>query len=117
MIRWRRGIVSGLRRRWHGAVEVDVTLERRRPEDPETVRALAYPALVGEPAAGDTVLLNANALALGLGTGGYALVVAIPYRLPEDTDRPGHVVKARYTPLQVVVMAADEDDSPHRGVL
>jgi hypothetical protein len=81
------------------------------------VRALAYPALVGEPAAGDRVLLNTNALALGLGTGGYALVVALPDRLPPDRVGPGHVVKARYTPLQATVLAADEEDSPHRAVL
>ncbi|MGC9669955.1 DUF3866 family protein [Planosporangium sp. 12N6] len=117
MIRWRRGTVTGLRRSWRGAVELDVALDRRHPDDPPTVRALAYPALVGLPAVGDAVLLNTNALALGLGTGGYALVVALPDRLPEDTDRPGHVVKARYTPLQAVVLAADEDDSPHRDVL
>ncbi len=117
MIRWRRGTVTGVRRRWRGAVELDVALERHRPEDPRSVRALAYPALVGEPAPGDTVLLNVNALALGLGTGGYALVVAVPDRLPADADRPGHVVKARYTPLQAVVLAADEEHSPHRGVL
>jgi hypothetical protein len=109
--------VTGLRRRWRGAVELDVALERRRPEDPTTIRALAYPALVGDPRVGDLVVVNANALALGLGTGGYALVVAVPDRLPPDDDRPGHVVKARYTPLQAVVMAADEEGSPHRAVL
>jgi hypothetical protein len=109
--------VTGVGRRWRGTVELDVALQRRRPEDPESVRALAYPDLIGEPAAGDTVLLNTNALALGLGTGGYALVVALPDRLPPDVDRPGHVVKARYTPLQAVVLAADEDDSPHRDLL
>ena len=109
--------MTGVRRRWRGAVELDVTLERRRPDDPETVRALAYPELVGDPVTGDGVLLNVNALALRLGTGGYALVVAIPDRLPPDADRPGHVVKARYTPLQAAVLAADEEDSPHRAVL
>ncbi len=83
----------------------------------ETLRALAYPALVGEPAVGDRVLLNVTALHLGLGTGGYALVVALPDRLPPDPDGPGHVVKARYTPLQAVVLAADEESSPHRSVL
>ncbi|GII22464.1 hypothetical protein Pme01_20610 [Planosporangium mesophilum] len=109
--------MTGLRRRWRGAVELDVAVEPRRPGDPAGVRALAYPVLVGEPEVGDRVLLNLNALALGLGTGGYALVVALPDRLPADADRPGHVVKARYTPLQAVVLAADEDDSPHRAVL
>jgi hypothetical protein len=84
----------------------------------DTLRALAYPALVGEPVPGDRVLLNVNALALGLGTGGYALVVALPDRLPVDPPpAPGHAVKARYTPMQAVVLAADEEASPLREVL
>ncbi|GAB3851907.1 hypothetical protein GCM10027610_079290 [Dactylosporangium cerinum] len=111
MIRWRWGTVVAPRTSWHGSVEVQVALEARRPDDPEQVRALAYPALVGTPRVGDRVLLNVNALALGLGTGGYALIVAIPDRLPDDVDVPGHVVKARYTPLQAVVLAADEEAS------
>ena len=81
------------------------------------VRALAYPELTGRPGPGDRVLLNTSALALGLGTGGYALVVALPDRLPADPDGPGHVVKARYTPLQATVLGADEQDSPHHEVL
>lgn len=94
-----------------------MTLDRRTPDDPDTVRALAYPGLVGEALPGDRVLLNTNALALGLGTGGYALVVAVPDRLPADATGPGHVVKARYTPLQAVVQAADEEGAPYRSVL
>ena len=46
------------------------------------VRALAYPSLVGIPQVGDDVLLNTTALAQELGTGGVALVVAVPDRLP-----------------------------------
>ena len=61
---------------------------------------------------GDRVLLNVGALDRGLGTGGYALVVAIPDRLPEDPPENGHLVKARYTPLQSMVLGADEQDSP-----
>ncbi|GAB3213461.1 Protein of unknown function [Marinactinospora thermotolerans DSM 45154] len=91
-----------------------MTLEGTR----EGCRALAYTSLVGLPRPGDRVLLNTNALALGLGTGGYALVVAIPDRLPPDPPRgPGHLVKARYTPLQATVLGADEQDSPHHAVL
>ncbi len=81
------------------------------------MRALAYPPLTGRPEPGDRVLLNTTALALGLGTGGYALVVALPDRLPPDPDGPGHLVKARYTPLQATVLGADEQDSPHHDVL
>jgi Protein of unknown function (DUF3866) len=117
MMRWRSGTVSAVRRRWHGAVELDAVT----PDG--VVRALAYPALVGEPAPGDRVLLNVGALVMGLGTGGYALVVALPDRLPPDpaghgaTRDAGHMVKARYTPLQPTVLGVDEEASPHRAVM
>ncbi|MBE1560625.1 DUF3866 family protein [Nonomuraea africana] len=111
MIRWRKGEVVGIRREWPGAVELEVTV----PEG--TCRALAYPRLVGRPEPGDEVLLNTTALAMGLGTGGYAMVVAVPNRLPEDPDGPGHLVKARYTPLQATVLGADEQDSPFHELL
>ena len=67
--------------------------------------------------AGDQVLLNLNALDLGLGAGGYAFVVALPDRLPVDVAAPGHVVKGRYTPLQTIVLGADEEASRHRAAL
>ena len=79
--------------------------------------ALAYVAVVGRPHVGDRVLLNTTALTLDLGTGGYAMVVAVPDRLPADNDGPGHVVKARYTPTQTTVLAVDEQGSPHHDVL
>jgi Protein of unknown function (DUF3866) len=111
VIRWRDAVVAAVRREWPGAVELDVT------SGGVTIPALAYPALTGRPQVGDRVLLNATALELGLGTGGYALVVAVPERLPDDPAGPGHLVKARYTPLQVTVLGADEQGSPHHEVL
>lgn len=112
MIRWRKGTVEGIRREWPGAVELNVTIGGDGSH-----RALAYPDLVGRPEPGDTVLLNTTALAMGLGTGGYAMVVAVPDRLPPDPSGPGHLVKARYTPLQATVLGADEQDSPHHEIL
>jgi hypothetical protein len=113
VITWRNGTVARVRREWAGAAELEVAVEGAgRP-----VRALAYPALTGRPEPGDRVLLNTTALDLALGTGGYALVVAVPDRLPADRSGPGHLVKARYTPLQAVVLGADEQDSPHHDVL
>jgi len=83
-----------------------------------TIAALAYTDLVGEPQPGDRVLLNVSALERELGTGGLALIVAIPDRLPADPEvSPGHIVKARYTPLQTMVLGVDEQDSPHHDVL
>jgi hypothetical protein len=118
MVRWRSGTVRAIRREWHGAVELDVVTE-----DGSALRALAHPGLVGRPEAGDRVLLNVGALVMGLGTGGYALVVAIPDRLPPDpvddgtTRDAGHLVKARYTPLQAIRLGVDEEASPHRTVM
>jgi hypothetical protein len=82
-----------------------------------SIRALAYPALTGTPRVGDRVLLNVTALEAGLGTGGYALVVALPDRLPPDPEITGHIVKSRYTPLQVMTQSADEQGSPHHDLL
>lgn len=110
---WRSGVVVSLGRSWTGAQELEVeTTEGSR------LRALAYPELVGRPDVGQTVLLNTTAQSRGLGTGGYALVVACPDALPADPPaRPGHLVKARYTPLQSLVLGIDEQESPHHDLM
>ncbi|MGH3477489.1 MAG: DUF3866 family protein, partial [Nocardioidaceae bacterium] len=90
MIRWRDGIVTKRGTTWPGAMELRVRLSGA-DATAEPVKALAYPALVGDPEVGDRVLLNATALLMGLGTGGYAMVVAVPDRLPPDPPPgPGH---------------------------
>lgn len=104
-------MVTALRREWSGAAELIVTVNG------DSLRALAYPALVGSPRVGDRVLLNVTALEAGLGTGGYALVVAVPDRLPADPDVTGHIVKSRYTPLQVMTESADEQGSRYHELL
>ncbi|HEU5160423.1 MAG TPA: DUF3866 family protein [Streptosporangiaceae bacterium] len=116
MIRWRKGTVESIVREWPGAVELEVSIDGGAAAS-RGLRALAYPALVGRPEPGDTVLLNTTALDLGLGTGGYAMVIAVPDRLPPDPAGPGHLVKARYTPLQATVLGADEQGSPHHETL
>jgi hypothetical protein len=115
VIHWREGTVARVREQWPGAAKYDVAL---RGPDGETMQALAYTDLVGEPRTGERVLLNVSALELELGTGGMALIVATPDRLPADPQpRPGHIVKARYTPLQTVVLGVDEQESPHHDLL
>jgi hypothetical protein len=115
VIQWREATVERVRAQWPGAVEYDVTL---RGPTSDVLPALAYTDLVGEPLPGDRVLLNVGALDRGLGTGGVALIVAIPDRLPADPGPgPGHIVKARYTPMQTMVLGVDEQESPHHEVL
>src|ERR687889_1342551 len=117
MIIWADGEVTELRGRWPGAVELTAT----RADADGTVRALAYTDLTPAPAVGDRVLLNVAALDRGLGTGGYALVVAVLDPAGRVTAQPpqpaGHLVKARYLPLQAMVAGADEQGSPHHELL
>ena len=126
MIHWRYGRVVRRLKNWTGASEVLVALETPLPrpgraftaEPAEEVHALAYTDMVGDPPPGARVLLNVSALAKGLGTGGLALVVATPDDLPADpASQPGHIVKARYSPLQNMVLAVDEQDSEHHDLL
>lgn len=111
---WREGRVAALGRAWRGAAELEVVLS-----DGRTVRALSYPELVGGAQVGDRVLLSVAALERGLGTGGFALVVALPDRLPADPGHlgVGHLVKARYTPTQAMVLGVDEQESEHHALL
>ncbi|MHA3835955.1 DUF3866 family protein [Terrabacter sp. AAH1] len=116
MIQWRRGVVDEVRSRWAGAVEYAVRLPSG-----DVVRALGYVDVVGALSAGTEVLLNTTALERGLGTGGLAIVVAAPDALPDPVADvngvPGHIVKARYTPSQTMVLGVDEQDSAHHAVL
>jgi len=112
VIIWREGVVAEIGASWPGAQELVVTI------DEVPVRALAYPELVGEPRPGDRVLVTTAALQRKLGTGGYSFVVALPDRLPADPPpAPGHLVKARYTPLQTLVLGADEQESEQHDLL
>jgi hypothetical protein len=112
VIRWRSGTVDSVVGGWSGVREVSVAVA-----GDGLIRALAYVELVGAPEIGERVLLNTTALALGLGTGGHAVVVAIPDRLPSDPSGPGHLVKARYTPSQATVLGVDDQESPHHAVI
>lgn len=131
-MRWERGTVAERLDGWAGVVRLSVDVGSER------LRAIAYPELTGAPEPGEEVLLNTNALRRGLGTGGDALVVARPDAVGaggvasgdgsadrdvvrgEDVvggDVCGHMMKVRYTPVQVMVDALDDPGSPHHAAL
>ena len=120
VIIWADGTVTGLRGQWRGAVELNVA-RRDTGAAPSEVPALAYTDLMAVPAVGDRVLLNVAALERGLGTGGYALVIAVLDAEGRVTAQPpqprGHLVKARYLPLQAMVAGADEQGSAYHELL
>ena len=102
MIRVRRGVVRVVTASRPGAQELEVEL------DGTLAPAISYPDLSGEVGPGDHVLLNTTALELGLGTGGVHFVMGIEGRAPTPGALPGHVMKARYTPVQTAVASVEE---------
>ncbi|MFC5299468.1 DUF3866 family protein [Brachybacterium tyrofermentans] len=122
MLHWERATVTGSRSSWRGVDRLQVEIERDgrgadASVEAETVSAIAYPELTGTPALGESVLLNTNALRRGLGTGGDALVVARLDVLPAPEEIAGHMVKARYTPMQTMVDAIDDPEGEHYATM
>jgi hypothetical protein len=105
-----RGRVESIERERRGAQELTVRVGE------ELRAAVAYTALTGPAAVGDTVVLNTWAVELGLGTGGVDFVCAIEGRELE-ADAPGHLMKLRYTPLQFPVLTAASPESLHHDAL
>jgi len=103
----RRGSVTAVVERHERLVRLEV----------DEVACVAYPGLTGPVAVGDDVLVNVQARALQLGSGGFDVLYA---NLTRGLDLPSedraHVMKLPYTPLQVAVRHAEED-GPHAAAL
>jgi hypothetical protein len=96
----RRGTVGAVVERLDGLVRLRVNGRE----------CIAYPRLTGAVAVGDDVIVNVQALELGLGSGGFDILYANLTRgldLPPDPE--AHVMKLPYTPLQHAVRHAEED--------
>ncbi len=95
----RRGSVTAIVERHDGLVRLEV----------DGHACVAYPALTGPIALGDDVLVNVQAVELGLGTGGYDILHANLTRgLGLAADEGAHVMKLPYTPLQHAVRHVEE---------
>jgi hypothetical protein len=106
VIRIRRALVVEVVDERPGIVELVVEV------DGERAHAVCYPALSGPVRRGDRVVLNTTAVELGLGTGGVHFVMAVEGGPDTEAVGPGHLMKARYTPVQVQVEAAEEGSHP-----
>ncbi|MBE0416619.1 MAG: DUF3866 family protein [Coriobacteriia bacterium] len=109
------GTVTGLGLPTEDAQRLDVLLD-----DGSVGLAISYPRLSGVCVIGDCVLVNTTAVDLGLGTGGAHFVVArgtACMGVALDEPSGGHVMKLRYTPLQLDVCSVEEQASPHHEVM
>lgn len=108
MIHWRQGRVVNILRERRGLQEIVVTTTEGEG------KANVLTALTGSVTPGDEVLLNVTAVHLGLGSGGRHFVIAVPDHLPADPPGPGHLMKLRYTPMQLRCPTVEETaDTPH----
>ncbi len=80
-------------------------------------RAWNLPSLTGPVEVGDKVLLNTVAVELGLGTGGVDFVVANLRNRQAEGEVAGHIMKLRYTPLQLPVLAVEAPESDSHRLL
>lgn len=113
MIAIAEGKVTSIIRQVDGLQEILVEI----PGQAES-RAVNYPQFCGEVQVGDRVRLNTTAVNLGLGSGGFHLVIAILDRMvTQNLSGSGHIMKMRYTPLQMRVLAVEEEASPHREIM
>lgn len=103
MLSLRRGSVTAVIERHDGLVRLEV----------DGRACVAYPGLTGPVALGDEVLVNIQAVELGLGSGGFDVLYANLTRgLDLEGEAGAHVMKLPYTPLQNAVRHAEEDGAP-----
>ncbi len=103
MTSYRRARVESAEPWGPGAQLLDIVFE-----DGSEGKGLSFEALTGDVDPGDEVIANTTAVELGLGTGGYHFVLWNMARRELDTGADGHIMKLRYTPLQMNVEAVEE---------
>jgi hypothetical protein len=89
----------------------DVQRVTVRTESESECAAICYPDLTGRVAPGDSVIVNTTAVRLGLGSGGAHFVMWMEGRHCIDGRLRGHIMKLRYTPMQLACGAAEEDEA------
>ncbi|WP_296645105.1 DUF3866 family protein [Romboutsia sp. 13368] len=83
----------------------------------EIQKAYNYPKITGCINVGDEVVLNTTAVELSLGTGGYHFVISNLNNLESDFTKGGHIMKLRYTPLQIKVDSVEEQESSYHNMI
>lgn len=109
LIRIRQGLVTEIVNRSRGLTEIKVDI------DGQTQMAYNYDFMTGPVKIDDLVTLNTTAVHKELGSGGYHFVMANFGVKSVDVDEMGHIMKLRYTPLQVKCFSVEEELNPSRA--
>ncbi|MEJ8553674.1 DUF3866 family protein [Tepidibacter sp. Z1-5] len=107
MISKRIGIVQEIISKTEEMEELKVKI------DEYIYKAINYPKINSSVNINDEVLLNTSAVELNLGTGGFHFVIANLNNLESKMSEGGHIMKLRYTPLQVKTFSAEEQESEY----
>lgn len=110
------GTVTGIVALREGLQIVNVVTQRSG----ENKQAVHYTDTSPVLHVGDDVELNVTAEELGLGSGGYHIVLSVRNEAEEipamDAASRGHIMKLKYTPFQRSVLAVEEADSPFHDI-
>ncbi|MCT4565232.1 MAG: DUF3866 family protein [Maledivibacter sp.] len=110
MLNLKTGIVEKIINVRGNAIELMVNVDNR------SEKAIAYKGLIYDIYEGSKVILNTTAKDLKLGTGGYHFVLANPQNTIKESKEHGHIMKLRYTPIQIKVNSAEEQNSRYHHV-
>ena len=97
MISKRIGVVESIKNKSQNLEEITVNVNGN------IEKAYNYPKMTGSVDIGNEVVLNTTAVEVSLGTGGYHFVILNLNKLESNMTPGGHIMKLRYTPMQVKV--------------
>lgn len=84
---------------------------------PEAIEAIVYTDMTGAVRTGHLVIVNTTGIELALGTGGVGFVLWNLDAEGPATEGEGHIVKLRYTPWQMNVLAAEAPEAEHHETM
>lgn len=110
MLNLKRGIVEKIIYTRGNCIELMVNI------DGALEKAIAYKSFISDIEENTEVILNTTAVDLKLGTGGYHFVLAILNNSNKQSSGYGHIMKLRYTPIQIKVNSAEEQESIYHDI-
>ncbi len=110
MLSYKKGTVVEIEEHHEGIAFIKVSI------DGQISKAINYNNITGAIKVGDVVILNTTAVELGLGTGGFHFVIFNYSNESKKLEGKGHIIKLRYTPLQIKCLAAEEENSEYHEI-